>query len=81
MAVLAGDGVGVAAGDDVQDSGLVRHVAEGERHRGVDVAEQEIDLVAVDQLVRLRHRDAGVGAGRILRKEGHLAAEDAAFAC
>ena len=64
MAVRAGNGVGVAAGDDVQDLPGSRP-RQGPAPCGVDVAEQEIDLVAVDQLVRLLHGGAGVGAGRV----------------
>ncbi len=75
----AGDGVGVAAGDDVVDAALVGDLADRDRHRRIDVAEQEIDLVAVDQLARLLHRGAGIGAGRILDQQLHLAAEDAAL--
>ena len=51
----------------------------GERKRRVDVAEQEVDLVAVDQLARLLHRRAGVAAGRILDHELDLTAENAAL--
>ena len=53
------------------------------RHRlrqpRVDVADEEVDLVALDQLVGLLHRDGGVGAGRILDQQLDLAAEDAAL--
>ena len=79
MAIGAGHRIGVAAGNDMQHLGLVRHFAEGERHRRIDVAEQEVDFVAVDQLVRLLHRGAGIGAGRILDQEFDLAAENAAL--
>ena len=79
MAARAGDRVGVAAGHDVQDALFVRHLRHGERERRVDVAEQEIDLVALDQLARLLHRDAGVAAGRILDHELDRTAEDAAL--
>ena len=40
---------------------------------------QKIDLVAVDQLARLLHRDASVRAGRILDHELNPTAEDAAL--
>ena len=69
MAIRSGHGVGMTAGHDVQDAGFGRDVADGERHGRVDVAEEEIDLVAVDQLMRLLHRRAGVGAGGILGQE------------
>ena len=52
----------------------VRHRL-GERR--IDVAEQEVDLVAIDQLVGLLHRGAGVAAGRILDQKFDLAAENA----
>ena len=71
--------VGVAAGDDVQHLGLVRYLTDRERHRGIDVAEKEVDLVALDQLVGLLHRRTGVGAGRVLGYERDLSAEDAAL--
>ena len=38
----------MTAGYDVQDARLSRYLADGERHRGVDVAEQEVDLVSVN---------------------------------
>ena len=79
VAARAGDRVGMAAGHDVQDALFVRDLRHGERQRRVDVAEQEIDLVAVDQLARLLHRRAGVAADRILDDELDRAAEDAAL--
>jgi hypothetical protein len=47
--------------------------------RRVDVAEQEIDLIAVDQLQRLLYRGGGIAAGRILDQRLDLAAEGAAL--
>ena len=66
MAVGPGDRVGMTAGHDVQCMQLARHFAKGDRHRRIDIAEQKVDLVALDQLARLLHRDAGIGTGRIL---------------
>ena len=57
----------------------LRYLRHGERQRRVHVAEQEIDLVAVDQLARLLHRNAGVAAGRILDEELDRPAENAAL--
>ena len=54
-------------------------LAECDRHRRVDVAEQEIDIVALDQLARFLDSNAGIGARRILDQQLALAAEDAAF--
>ena len=79
VAARAGDRVGMAAGNDVQDALFVRHLRHGERERRVHVAEQEIDLVALDQLARLLHRRAGVAAGRILDDELDRTAENAAL--
>ena len=79
MAARAGDRVGMAAGHDMQHALFVRDLRHGERERRVDVAEQEIDLVAFDQLARLLHRRAGVAAGRILDEEFDRTAENAAL--
>src|SRR5208282_2545802 len=73
------DRVGVAARNDMQDALLARHFRHGEGKRRIDVAEQKIDLVAVDQLARLLHRLAGVAAGRILDHELDRTAEDPAL--
>ena len=69
----------MAAGHDMQDALLVRDLGHGERERRVDVAEQEVDLVALDQLARLLHGRAGVAAGRILDDQLAWATEDAAL--
>ena len=47
--------------------------------RRIDVANQEVDLVAVDELAGLLHGGAGVAAGRILDQQFDLAAENAAL--
>ena len=57
----------------------LRHLRHRERQRRIDVAEQEVDLVALDQLARLLHGGAGVAAGRILDQQLDLAAENAAL--
>ena len=79
VAACAGDRVGVAAGHDVQDALFVRHLRHGERQRRVDVAEQKIDLVAVDQLARLLHRVPASPLVEILDDELDRTAEDAAL--
>ena len=79
MAIRAGDGVGMSAGDDVQNAGLVGHFAERERHRRIYIAQKERDLVAVDELVRFLHRDTGIGRGGILGDKLDLPSENAAF--
>ena len=63
LAVDPGDAVGVAAGHDVQDALFVRHLRHGLGQCRVHVADQEVDIVALDQLARLLHRRAGVAAG------------------
>ena len=80
MAALAGDRVGMAAGNNMENALLVGHLRHGERERRIDVAEEEIDLVAVDQLARFLHGGAGVAAGRILDDQIDLAPENPAFA-
>jgi hypothetical protein len=79
MAARAGDGVGMAAGNDVKDFLLVGNLRDRERERRVLVAEQEIDLVAVDQLAGLQHGRARVAAGGILDDQLDLATENAAL--
>ena len=76
MAGGAGDRVGMAARNDVQDFLFVGHLRHRQRERGIDVAEQKIDLVAVDQLARLLHRRAGVAAGGILDDQFDVAARE-----
>ena len=48
-ALAARDFVGVAAGHDLQLALLGGHLGHRQRHRGVDVACDEIDLILVDQ--------------------------------
>jgi hypothetical protein len=63
----------------MQDGLFVRHLRHGECQRRVDVAEQEVDLVAFDQLARLHDRGPGVPAGGVLDDQLNRAAENAAF--
>ena len=79
VAARASDGVGVAAGDHVQDALLAGDLGHGQRQGRIDVAEQEADLVAVDQLSRLLDRRTGVAAGGILDEELDLPTENAAL--
>ena len=79
MAGGAGDCVGVAAGHDMQNALFVRDLRHGEGERRIDVAEQKVDLVAVDQLARLLHRLPGVAAGRVLDDELSRASENPAL--
>ncbi len=79
MAGRTGDRVGMAARHDVEHAFLVADLRHGQRKRRVHVAEQEVDLVALDQLARLLHRRARVAAGRILDQELDRPAENAAL--
>ena len=63
----------------MQDALFVGHLRHGERERRIDVAEQEIDLVALDQLARFLHRRSGVAAGGILDQHFGLASENSAL--
>ena len=64
---------------DMQDPLFVRDLSHGEGERGIGVAEQEIDLVAFDQLARLHDRSPGVSARRILDDQLDRTAENAAL--
>jgi hypothetical protein len=50
-----------------------------ERQSGVDVAQKEINVVAVDELARFLNRCACVAASRIFYRERHRSAEYAAL--
>src|SRR6516165_4402272 len=78
VAILAGDAVSVATGDNVQHLLLVRHLGNGERDPRIHIADEELDAVAFDQLARLLHASADV-IGRVLHQELNLAAEHAAL--
>src|SRR5438067_9699960 len=69
----------MAARDDVQDALLVRHPRHRQGERRVDVADEEVHLVALDELARLLHGGAGLSARRVLDEQLHLAAEDPTF--
>src|ERR1700722_7285282 len=75
VAARACHGVRVASGNDLQDSLLVRDLRYRERLSGVATAQKEIDVVAVDQLVRLLNRCSGVAARRIFDRERQRSAE------
>ena len=79
MAGGTSDRVGMAARHDVQDFLLVGNLRHRQRERRIDVAEQEIDLVVVDQLPRLLHRRAGVAAGGILDHQLDVSSENSAL--
>src|SRR6516165_6373127 len=76
VAILAGDAVSVATGDNVQHLLLVRHLGDGERDPRIHIADEELDAVAFDQLARLLHASADV-IGRVLDQELNFAAEHA----
>jgi hypothetical protein len=79
VAIGAGNRIGVAAGHNVEDALFIGHVGDRGRQRRVDVADEEIDLIAIDQFTRLLDRRAGVATRGFLDQELHLTAEDAAF--
>ena len=79
VAIGARDRIGVAAGHHVEDALLVGHVGYRGRQRRVDIADQEVDLVAIDQFTRLLDGRAGVAAGGLLDQELRRTAKDAAF--
>jgi len=79
MTIRAGHGICVTAGDDVQGLQLVRYFAERHCHCRIDVAQQEVDLVAPDQLARLLHCNAAIGARRVLCQQLRFAGENTAF--
>ena len=75
--MIASDLIGVSAGHDVDLAPLRRHPHHRQRDRRVHVTENEIGLIAVDQLVGFcdAHRDVVAG---ILDQQPHLAANEAA---
>ena len=79
MALRAGDRIGVTAGNDMEHLLLEADIGHRLRQRRIDVAEQEVDLVALDQLVGFLHRDGGFAAGRIFDQQIDFAAEDTAL--
>ncbi|OIQ76402.1 hypothetical protein GALL_419190 [mine drainage metagenome] len=79
VAVLASNRVGMAARNNVEHALFVRDVGNCLRQRRVDVADDEIDLIAVDQFARLLHGGAGVARGRVLDGKLDLLAQNAAL--
>jgi hypothetical protein len=79
VAIGAGNRIGVTAGHDVEDALLIGHVRDRGRQCRVDVADQEIDLIAIDQLTRLLDCSVGVAACRLFDQELHRTAENAAL--
>ena len=77
-ATIAGDFIDVSAGDNVELAPLGRHPRHRQGDGRVDVAEDEIDLVAVDQLFSFRDADGGLVCG-IFDQQFHLPAENAAI--
>ena len=76
FAVRAGDRVGVAAGHDVEHLRLIGHLRHGVGDAGIHVTEDDIDLVALDQLAGFLHARADI-VGGILDQEFHLATKNA----
>ena len=68
----------MAAGNDVQDFLFGGNLGDRRGDAGIDVADDEVDLVALDQLARLLHAGADV-VGGILDQQFDLAPENAAF--
>src|SRR5215467_9304084 len=78
VAVLAGDDVGVAAGDDMQHVLLRSHPCHSQRDAGVHVADDARHLIALNELARLLHTSADV-VGRIFNQHLQLATKYAAL--
>src|SRR5580700_1331804 len=76
MTLLAGDAVRMAAGHDMKLTLLEAGVRHRLRERRIDVADKEIDLVALDQLEGFLNRGGSVTAGRIFDQELDLAAQN-----
>jgi hypothetical protein len=79
MALRAGHRIGMTAGDDVKHFFLEADIGHRLCERRIDVAEQEVDLIAFDQLVGFLHRDRGFAAGRIFDEQIDFTAENAAL--
>jgi hypothetical protein len=63
----------------MQNALFVGHLRHGEGERRIVVAEQEVDLVAFDELARLHDRSPGIPAGGVLDDELDWTAEYAAL--
>ena len=68
----------MTAGNDVQDLLLGGDLGDRGRDARIDVADHEVDLVALDQLARLLHAGADV-IGGIFHQQFDLASENAAL--
>jgi hypothetical protein len=79
MAIGAGDWIGVAAGHYMEDAFFERHVGYRGSERRIDIADQERDLVAIDQFSSLLDSSAGIPAGGVLHKQLRLATNYAAL--
>ncbi len=78
LAILAGDAVGMAAGHDMQDFLLGSDLSHRLRDARVHIADDEVRLVALDELAGLLHAGADV-IGRVFDQELDRAAENAAL--
>ena len=76
VALRAGDRIGVTAGDHVEHALFVCDLVHRQRGRRRHGAHQEVDLVLLDQLVRLLGGETGV-RGVVLDHQFNLAAVDA----
>ena len=63
LALLAGDRVGARVRVEVDDPVPLRELREGRRDAARQGADHEVDLVALDELLRLPHRHRRVGLG------------------
>ncbi len=75
FAVGAGDRVGVTAGDDVEDFEFAGDLRHGVGDAGVHVAEDDVDLVTLDQLAGFLHAGADV-VGGVFDQKFDLTAEN-----
>ena len=78
LAILAGDRVGVPARDDVEHLLVAGHAHDRVGDAGVHVAHDDVDVVALDQLVGLLHAGTGI-VGAVLDEELDGPAENAAL--
>ncbi len=74
----SGDRVGMTAGDNVENFLFAGHLRHRNRDTGVDVADDEADLVALDQLACLLYAGTDV-IGGVFDQELDWPAEDAAL--
>ena len=79
MALRASNAVGMSARHDMELALLEAGVRHGLRQRRIDVADQEIDFVALDQLQGFLNRGGGIATGRIFDQKLDLAAENSSL--